>query len=659
VQYLDRALRDLAEKPLFVLALARPEVSELFLGLWARCRMHEMRLKELNRKAIERLVRHVLGDKASPETNEQLARLSEGNAFYLEELIRWAAEGQGDHLPETVVAMVQSRLGALDDESRRLLRAASIFGEVFWTGAVAVLLGGGELTGPVRDRLSLLVDQELLVKRRESRFSEQEEYAFRHALLREGAYGMLTADDLSLGHKLAGEWLEAHGEQDALLLAEHFEKGGDPERAGRHYLRAVEQAHWAGDPKAAILHAGRGIECGVSGDLRIALLGLLCEMHYWRVELVTEVLVHGEELVRIAPQGSAPWIQGMFTVLTCALQAGRIDDFLTTFRTLLEVNPSADSAAPFSLAVCVGVYLLDHIGRIEEANTVMGRLIAVAKDLGEHAPVAGIVGHAILAVRSAGPGNDPASGLLHAHATVAAAAAVSHRTYRGGGIVFVGINQWLLGAAGEAERTLKEAIVPDEELGFASSVRPFALAWLLAERAAWEEAQEWARRLVASGQTRRLPIDEGRGHWVLAEVLRRVGEFDAAELQIQTALTLLGMACPLDVPGALATLAALRLAQGRPAEALASAEDGLSKSESMGACTFFFRGAFLRLIHVECLQATGNHDAAKAAIAKAKQRLFTIADKIADPAYRKSFLENVPENRKTLELANRYLQEPA
>lgn len=42
---------------------------------------------------------------------------------------------------------------------------------------------------------------------------------FRHALLRETAYALLTDDDRRLGHVLAGEWLEKQGEHDALVLA--------------------------------------------------------------------------------------------------------------------------------------------------------------------------------------------------------------------------------------------------------------------------------------------------------------------------------------------------------------------------------------------------------------------------------------------------------
>ncbi|WP_437968610.1 AAA family ATPase [Sorangium sp. So ce260] len=222
----DAALRQLADEPLFVVALARLEVMDLFPRLWAERSVHELRLKDLGKKACERLARQALGEGASVETIERIVALADGNAFYLEELIRAAAEGRGEALPETVVAMVQSRLDALDVEARRLLRAASVFGETCWASGVAALVGR-----PARGGLAALADAELLVRRPESRFPGEEEFGFRHALLREGAYAMLTDGDRALGHRLAGRWLAERGEGDPLLLAEHLDKGG--ERAPR------------------------------------------------------------------------------------------------------------------------------------------------------------------------------------------------------------------------------------------------------------------------------------------------------------------------------------------------------------------------------------------------------------------------------------------
>jgi ATP/maltotriose-dependent transcriptional regulator MalT len=217
---------------------------------------------------------------------------------------------------------------------------------------------------------------------------------------------------------------------------------------------------------------------------------------------------------------------------------------------------------------------------------------------------------------------------------------------------------WGLGALTEAEQILRAMPMADPELGPASSYRPFILAWLLAERGALAEAQFHADHLArALGRARGLPLDEGRGRWVLAEVRRRAGEYEAADREIEGAIALLGAAAPLDVPGALATKAALKLAQGKPDEALAAAEEGMSRQAAMKLHDHFFRGSFLRLVHIESLEANGRHGEARAALANARDRLLAIAATITDAAYQKSFLENVPENRRTLDLAREWLGE--
>ncbi|HRI67939.1 MAG TPA: hypothetical protein PK156_27060, partial [Polyangium sp.] len=86
-------------------------------------------------------------------------------------------------------------------------------------------------------------------------------------------------------------------------------------------------------------------------------------------------------------------------------------------------------------------------------------------------------------------------------------------------------------------------------------------------------------------------------------------------------------------------------------EALALAEEGLSLYAKMEACSQFFRGAFLRLTHAEILESLGRHDEAGAAIRNARECIRVNAAKIDDLVMRTKFLENVPENRRTLELA--------
>src|SRR6185503_7917732 len=208
VRFIDAALRELRGAPWMVVALARPEVHERFPKLWADRNLQEIRLKELSRKAGVRLVRQALGDSVGTETVDRIVAQADGHAFYLEELTRAVAEKKGAALPETVLAMVEARLQGLPPEARRVLRAASVFGEVCWQGGVTELLGEAMRSTEANGWIDGLVEREVLVRRQESRFPGETEFAFRHALLREGAYAMLTEAARALGHRLAGAWLQ-------------------------------------------------------------------------------------------------------------------------------------------------------------------------------------------------------------------------------------------------------------------------------------------------------------------------------------------------------------------------------------------------------------------------------------------------------------------
>src|SRR6185503_12725421 len=220
--------------------------------LWARRLPQEIRLGELSRKACERLLREVLGDGVAVDVVDRIIERSQGHAFFLEELARAEAEGWGEQAPGTVLAMVQSRLEAMTPETRRVLRAGSIFGETFWRGAVAALLEENPRSAALDGWLTDLEACEWIAPRREARFQREQEYAFRHALVREVAYGMLTREDRTLGHRLAGEWLERIGETEAKVIAWHLDLGGEPSRAIGWYRRAAEQELEGSDLGAAL-----------------------------------------------------------------------------------------------------------------------------------------------------------------------------------------------------------------------------------------------------------------------------------------------------------------------------------------------------------------------------------------------------------------------
>ena len=257
VKLIDVTARELSEKPLMVLALARPEVTDIFPKLWSDL-AQAIPLRPLAKRACERLVNEVLGPKVGADTLERIVAHSEGNALYLEELIRAAAEGRGAELSETLLALLQARFLRLLPGARRVLRTASIFGLTFWTGSVQALYGRDD--AEVSVWLRVLVEAEVVVQPRESHFSNDTEYVFRHALMREAAYSLLTDEDRRRGHRLASLYLESTGEADPAVIAEHAERGGDAERAVRFYLRAGKRAKAATAYQAAAGYLAAGME---------------------------------------------------------------------------------------------------------------------------------------------------------------------------------------------------------------------------------------------------------------------------------------------------------------------------------------------------------------------------------------------------------------
>ncbi len=647
-RFIDAALRDRSKLPWMVLALARPVVWEVFPRLWTeRQNGQEIRRKELGRMAGERLVRQVLGDSVMPEMIERLVKQADGNAFYLEELIRAVAEGKGKVLPETVLAMVETRLARLPLEARRVLRAASVFGEVCWEDGVIVLLGGVMEATMVSEWLTDMVEQEVLAVRPESRFSGGRELSFRHALLREGAYATLTDEDRRLGHRLAGEWLDQHGEADPMVLAGHFERGGECARAAGYYLRASVQAFHVLDLEATVARAGLGLGCAPPQELRFALLGKRCEASNQSVHYLGVTMPEAEELMRSAPPGSLPWTQGALAYFTGTTVAGRFEDLLASIALLREVDPAPEAVGKMAHVFLHGICILDSFGQVSEGSALEERFFATVRPTTDREPLARFWWNVGIGFRAAYAHEDPWSGLQHSDAIQTIFDVTGGERMFLNMQLFRGLNLWNLGAIEPAERTLKEIEPADEALGVVSSLRRFGLSWLLADRGALDEARVLATQLSEHGHAHRLPLEEGRGRWVLAEVLRRMGDLDEAEREIQAAL---GMAVPLEHPGVLGTLSAIRLAQGRVEEALAAAEDAVSRCTTMGGCGMF-RGAFVRLVHAEALHATGAHDAARNAITEARTRLYGIANRIAEPDSRKFFFENVPENARTLALA--------
>lgn len=304
LEIVGRLLAELGKARVFVLGTAQPSVRSRAPRLFEGHLAVTLDLVPLNAAECRDLARHVLGGATSPQVEAAITR-SSGNPLYLEELLRAIASNRDPATSGAVLAMVESRLGELSADHRRVARAASVFGPVFWRGGVVALLGGEMHAAPASEGIAELVRREICVPCRHSRVAGEDEYAFRHGVLRDAAYEMLTDEDQKLGHRLAGAWLAARGGVSPIVLADHFERGGDRERAIASLAAAAEASLASGDLDGAVRLAERGRGLGATGAPLAALLVSEVEARALRGESGPAVQDLAERALAMLPEGSA------------------------------------------------------------------------------------------------------------------------------------------------------------------------------------------------------------------------------------------------------------------------------------------------------------------------------------------------------------------
>ncbi|MBI2892626.1 MAG: protein kinase [Deltaproteobacteria bacterium] len=654
VAFVDAALRNLADRPLMVLALARPEAQELFPKLWEERRLQTLRLEELTRRASEKLVRALFGEEPVPERISVIVERGAGNPFFLEELVRAQIDAPGAAAPGTVLAMLHVRLDALAPNERRVLRAASIFGQVAWRGGVDALLGAEVARREIDNSLSALVTGEFLVKRAETRFPAEEAWCFRHALVRDAAYESLTAVDRATGHRLAADWLERAGERDALVLAEHLERGGERARAIDWYRRAADDALGGNDFALVQRCVGRARDCGAEGSALGALRLLEAQAAWWsgdypRAE--SAALAAAELLPPTTSEACTAWAEGA----SAAASAGRLET-VRRVAGALESHPVVDSnrEAFVSASARVAVHAL-HSGWTEEADRLLG-VIETQRPL-RPAPLATVEArvHFAHALHRRLQG-DIAGYLARCGDAVSGADQGGDLRYGAIQRVNVGFARLELGDNAEAEAVLGRALREGERLGLpiATAGARSNLGVALMRLGRSRESLECQERAVGEFErlgNRRL---EGTSRLYLAGVLCALDEPARAEMEARRAATLLA-AAPLLLPLSWAVLAQALQAQGRTGEASEAAHRGMILLEDRGKAP---EGeAIVRVAHAEALARTGDVDGSRSAIRKAREILLARAEAIGDPAARAAFLSGVPANARTLELAREWLGE--
>ncbi len=244
LDFIDALLEWSRSFPIFVLTLARPELldrrpdwgagkrsfTSIYLEPLPTAAMHELLaglVPGLPEAAVKAIIERADGVPLyAVETVRML--VAEGNLAPDSGVYRPIGDLATLAVPETLTALIASRLDGLESADRSLLCDAAVLGQSFTLVALAAVSGTPEPElGP---RLRSLVRRELLALETDPRSPERDQYSFVQALVREVAYNTLARRDRTARH---------------LAAARHFEVLGSDELAGAlagHYLAAYGNA---------------------------------------------------------------------------------------------------------------------------------------------------------------------------------------------------------------------------------------------------------------------------------------------------------------------------------------------------------------------------------------------------------------------------------
>src|SRR6516165_4641987 len=286
-QYADAGLLDFLEHltdwardlPIFVLALARPELGQARSRFGAGRNRTALTLDPLDAASMDTLV-EALVPGMPPTARAAVTTQAQGLPLFAVETVRalidrdivqpvegvYRLVGNVGELavPDSLHALLAARLDALDPEVRRLVNDAAVLGTTF--PAEALIAVSGQDEAMVRAALDELVRREVLTVSADRLSPEKGSYGFAQNMLRQVAYDTLSRRDRKARHLQVAAHLRAafpgDGEEVADVIARHYldaldavPDGGDAgeirEQAIVALTRAAERAGRTGAPALA------------------------------------------------------------------------------------------------------------------------------------------------------------------------------------------------------------------------------------------------------------------------------------------------------------------------------------------------------------------------------------------------------------------------
>jgi serine/threonine protein kinase/tetratricopeptide (TPR) repeat protein len=275
---------------------ARPSLDEKWAAGLARLpHVARLPIERLSPKDLVDLLADALGSRhLAEELGGKIAAKSDGNPFFVFEILRGLREGQfltrsptgtwittrsirDIDVPPSIVEVIQARVSDLGEADRNALEVASCIGFEFDAALVGAVLGVAPI--PLLQRLGRIEKAHRLVR------SVGHRFVFDHHQVQEVLYAGLSAPLSEAYHAAIGDALEARSgaaarapeDVDGALcvdLAEHFLSGAKGER-GLRYLDAAMthlEKRWLNDAAVRLAARALAVPGLLAGTARMATL---------------------------------------------------------------------------------------------------------------------------------------------------------------------------------------------------------------------------------------------------------------------------------------------------------------------------------------------------------------------------------------------------
>ena len=434
-------------------------------------------------------------ERLTAERRAQVLAKAEGNPLFIEELARAVADaGSADvPLPESVHALVASRIDRLEEPARQALQAAAIIGRTF---AYRVLRAVAGLDGQLDRQLTTLQRVDLV---RETGREPERRFAFRHALTQEAAYrGILQRRRRDLHRAVAETLVALYGDRLDEYSAEigtHFAEAGDA-RAIPYLTHAGTRAMRLHAIDDAIAHLGRALEVGRADAAASTALGpayiALARSHELRSEFGRALELY-DEMERVAKEQGDVDLELAATARRAGILAPPtpVRDLERAERELAAALPRArerGDRAALARMCWAQMLVLGWRGHVEEARDVGSEGIAVAREVGEREVLAFLLNDYSRGWIQSG---DSAAGLEQGAEAIALFRDLGNRAMLTDALATHAMARFILGDLEAVRRLSDEASAIAEAIG-----NPWGKAFALFIRIAAElEAGDWGRAI--------------------------------------------------------------------------------------------------------------------------------------------------------------------